>query len=127
MQAHGTARLTKEPELIHTPNGIAILNFDVAWNTRFGDQQKSHFVRCVAAGKSAENIAKFFKKGDLIEIKSGELQQKSWETQDGQKRSRLEIFVEKWGFCGGNNNNKDKNDNMDIPPSDSISDDDLPF
>jgi single-strand DNA-binding protein len=128
MKVHDVVRLTKDPEIRYNPAGTAFVNFDVAWSTGSGDNKKSHFIRCIAAGKSAENIAKFFVKGQEINIKCGELQQNNWETQDGQKRSRHEIFIEQWGFCGNNNNNKDKNDNLDKPPADDAIDlSDLPF
>ena len=123
MKVHDVVRLVDNPELRYNQAGTAFANFNVAWNTGSGDNQKAHFIRCVAAGKNAENIAKFFQKGQQINIRSGELQQNRWENQEGQKMSRHEIFVEQWGFCGSNNN-KDKNDNLDVPPPE---DSDLPF
>lgn len=125
MKVHGIGRFVADPELRYAPSGTAFCNFDLAWDTGFGDNKETTFVRFVAAAKSAENIAKFFTKGRLIEIKVGELQQKKWTNQEGEKKYRIEVFVEQWGFCGdGNKNEKVSNDNLDVPPMD---DSELPF
>jgi single-strand DNA-binding protein len=130
MNVYGLVRLTADPELRYNQAGTAFSNFNVAWNTGFGDNKKASFIKCTVAGKSAEVVQKNFTKGRMIFIKSGELQQKQWKTQDGQKKSNFEIFVKEWGFAGDGNVNKDKNDNMDVPPPsdlEPINLDDLPF
>jgi single-strand DNA-binding protein len=129
MKVFDLVRLTRDPELKYTPQGIAVCNFDVAWNDGFGDKQESSFIRCVAFNKNAENINKLFSKGKLFLIKNGNLKQNRFETQDGQKKSNYQIIVNEWGFGGdGNKNSTVNNDNMDVPPSEeSINLDDLPF
>ena len=127
MKVHGIGRLVADPEMRSNPEGTVFANFKLAWDRGIGDNKKTSFVPFVAAGKNAENIGKFFTKGKLIEIKVGELQQRSWDDQDGKKHYITEVFVEQWGFCGDGNKTKDPNDNLDAPPSDQINEDDLPF
>ena len=62
-------RLTKDPELHYTPNGIASCRFQVAVNRTFkvqNGEQEADFINCQAWRKHAENLANFMKKGSLI-------------------------------------------------------------
>lgn len=98
--------LTKDPELKFTAKGSAIANFTIAhnrkWRTDAGeDKEEVSFIDCVAFGKTAENIAKFFKKGSAIFVE-GRLKQESWDDKaTGQKRSKLVVTVESFQFVGG--------------------------
>jgi len=125
MKVHGIGRLVADPEIKYSPSGTAFCNFKLAWDTGSGENKKASFVPFVAAGKNAENIAKFFTKGKLMEIKVGELQQRSWENQEGKKQYITEVFVEQWGFCGdGKSEPKPNNDTVD---NSGITEDELPF
>jgi single-strand DNA-binding protein len=128
MNVYDVVRLTADPELKYLPNGTAVCNFNVVWNDGFGDKQEASFIKCVTFSKNAENIQKFFTKGKLIFIKNGKLQQKRWETQDGQKKSNYQIVVNEWGFAGDGNKTNDKPEQTDMNDSGSdINLDDLPF
>jgi single-strand DNA-binding protein len=74
--------LTGDPELKYLPSGSAVAEFTVAINERWKKddqaQEQTHFIRCHAFGKTAENIAKYFKKGERI-IVNGGLSQDSWD------------------------------------------------
>lgn len=88
-------RLTRDPESRYTPSGAAVLNFGIAVNRRFRDQSgewrdDTCFVNCVAWQKLAERLAESLKKGSAVLVE-GRLQSRSWETQDGQKRSTIEV------------------------------------
>lgn len=80
-------RLTKDPELRYTPNGIASTRFTVAVNRAFSNQQgerEADFISCVAWRKQAENLANFMRKGSLIGVE-GRIQTGSYEGQDGKR------------------------------------------
>jgi len=68
-------------------------SFSIASNLGFGDNKKTVYMQCGAFGKSAENIAKYFAKGDEIIIVSGELSQKEYE---GKKYTT--IVINEWTF-----------------------------
>ncbi|MGY3186475.1 single-stranded DNA-binding protein [Lysinibacillus sp. TE18511] len=79
-------RLTKDPELKYSTNGIASCKFQVAVNRTFQNQQgerEADFISCVAFRKQAENLANFIKKGNLIGLE-GRIQTGSYEGQNGK-------------------------------------------
>ncbi|MCS1394143.1 single-stranded DNA-binding protein, partial [Lysinibacillus boronitolerans] len=80
-------RLTKDPELRYSPNGIASCRFQVAVNRTFQNQQgerEADFISCVAWRKQAENLANYIRKGGLIGLE-GRIQTGSYEGQDGKR------------------------------------------
>lgn len=94
--------ITDDPELRYTPSGTAVANFTVAVNRRFRSQEGQWedklegFFRCSCWRDMAENVADSFKKGTRV-IVVGRLQQRSWETNEGQKRYEIEIQVDEAG------------------------------
>ena len=95
---HGN--LTRSPELRYAPQGKAVVNFSIANNQKYKDQNRAHFINCVAWGNTAENINKYFPKGRPILVE-GRLEQRSWEDKDGKKRYAYEVIVERFDFVGG--------------------------
>ncbi len=95
-------RLTRDAELRYTNNGNAVANFSLAVNSRRrrDDQwvDEAHFFDAVMFGKSAEAVSQYLTKGKQIGIE-GELRQNRWE-QDGQRRSKVEIFVRNLQLLG---------------------------
>mgnify|MGYP003403060024 CR=1 FL=1 len=89
--------LTRNPELRYTPNGTPVASFGLATNRRFkqGDDLKEEvcFIDVVVFGKTAENCSNHLVKGQQALI-DGRLQQRRWETEDGQKRSKHEVVAE---------------------------------
>ena len=80
-------RLTKDPELRYTPNGIASCHFTVAVNRTFANQngeRDADFISCQAWRKQAENLANYQRKGALIGLE-GRIQTHSYEDQSGQR------------------------------------------
>ena len=92
-----TGRLTADPELKHTSNGIAVVSFCVAVNRRFKDQQ-ADFINCVAWRQTAEFICKYFVKGQMIGLE-GSIQTRNYTDQDVNKRNATEVLVENASFC----------------------------
>lgn len=126
-------RLTRDPELRYTGGGTAVCNFSIAVNRRIkkGDDwaDEASFFDIVAFGKRGEAIAEYLGKGRLIFIE-GELQQRRWESQDGQKRSRVEVLANRFEFVdskgeGAGAPGTGGSDAEDAPPP--LEDDDIPF
>lgn len=94
--------LTDEPELRYTPNGAAVCKFRVAVNRRFKDEsgqwkdgETSYFT--VNVWRSlAENVAESLTRGMRVVV-AGRLQWRSWENQDGDKRTTVEIEADEVG------------------------------
>lgn len=95
--------LTRDPELRQTQSGASVLGAGLAVNESYTAQDGSKrdnttFVELSAFGKTAENIARFFRKGDPILI-DGRLRQESWtDKQSGQARSKIVVVVERFEF-----------------------------
>ncbi|MTP79964.1 single-stranded DNA-binding protein [Turicibacter sanguinis] len=81
-------RLTRNPELKYTANGIANLQFSLAVNRSYtgaNGEKQADFISCMAWRGTAENMAKFLKKGALIGIE-GRMETSSYQTTDGSTR-----------------------------------------
>lgn len=94
-------RLTRDPELRYTPSGAAVASFTIANGRTFTQsgekKEQTSFIDCVAWQKSAELIAQYVAKGHRIAVE-GRLQQRSWDDQDGKKRSKVELVVDNFQF-----------------------------
>ena len=96
--------LTRNIELRYTPSGTPVGSFGLAVNRRFkqGDELKEEvlFVDVVTFGKQAENAAKYLLKGSKVNVE-GRLQQRRWETEAGEKRSKHEVVAENILYLDG--------------------------
>ncbi|MFE8704091.1 single-stranded DNA-binding protein [Cytobacillus sp. FJAT-54145] len=93
-------RLTKDPELRYTPNGVAVATFTLAVNRAFTNQQgerEADFINCVVWRKPAENVANFLKKGSLAGV-DGRIQTRNFEGQDGKRVYLTEVLAESVQF-----------------------------
>ena len=93
--------LTDDPELRFTPSGVAMAKISIAVNRRWQDanrewQEDTSFFRGTCWRDQAENIAESLQKGQRV-IVTGRLDQRSWETNDGEKRSMVEISIDEIG------------------------------
>ena len=94
--------ITDDPELRFTPGGAAVANFTVAVNQRRPNQdggwddKLDGFFRCNAWRDLAENVAESLQKGTRVMV-VGRLQQRSWEDQEGNRRSVVEVLVDEVG------------------------------
>ncbi|MDP2661081.1 MAG: single-stranded DNA-binding protein [Dehalococcoidia bacterium] len=89
--------LGKDPEMRYTPDGKAVTSFTVAVNRRSsapgGDQkEETEWFRVVSFGKLAETCNEFLAKGRKVFVE-GRLQTRSWDGQDGQKHTIVEIVA----------------------------------
>ena len=89
--------VTRDPELRYIPSGTAVTNFGLAWNLRKqnGDED-AMFFNVTCRRSLAENVAESLTKGARV-IVTGRLDYRSYETQDGDKRSVVEIQAEEIG------------------------------
>lgn len=93
--------ITDDPELRFTPSGLPVANFTVAVNRRVPkdggwEDKLEGFFRCSCWRDMAENVAESLTKGSRVMV-VGRLQQRSWEDQDGNKRSAVEVQVDEVG------------------------------
>jgi single-strand DNA-binding protein len=93
--------LTRNPELRYTPSGTPVASFALAVNRRFrqGEELKDEvcYIDIVVFGKQAEHCGQYLSKGSGV-IVEGRLQQRRWETEDGQKRSKHEVVAQSVTF-----------------------------
>ena len=97
--------LTKDPELRYTPNGTAVTNLRLAVNRKFKDRngelkEDTCFLTVTAWDKQAEICNQYLQKGRAVFVE-GILQSRSWETNDGQKRSTIDVRAERIQFLSG--------------------------
>jgi single-strand DNA-binding protein len=89
--------LTRDPELRYTPSGTPVSSFGLAMNRRYrqGEEWKEEvcFVDIVAFSRQAEIAGEYLSKGRLALIE-GRLRWRTWESQDGQKRSKHEVVAD---------------------------------
>lgn len=96
--------LTRDPELRYIPSGQAVTSFTVATNRTYmspsGEKKEdASFIRVVTWGRSAEVCNEYLKKGSQVFVE-GRLQSRSWQAQDGSKRSTLEVIAARVQFLG---------------------------
>lgn len=105
-------RLTKDPELRYTPNGIAVANFTVAINRPFKNQQgeqEADFVNCVTWRKQAENLANYMRKGSQIGV-DGRIQTRSYDNQEGRRVFITEVLAESITFLESRGSSQSRSD-----------------
>ena len=90
-----TGRLTRDPEVRYTDGGMSIARFTLAVNRRFKSENgpDADFIRCVAFGKTAEFIEKYFLQGKKMDL-NGRIQTGSYTNQEGNKVYTTDIVVE---------------------------------
>ena len=102
-------RLTADPELKQTQNGVAVVTFTLAVNRRFQSRsadaaggQQADFISLVAWRQTAEFISKYFKKGSALCV-TGSIQTRTWQDQQGQRRYATEVVVDEAMFVDSRN------------------------
>ncbi|MBQ0071679.1 MAG: single-stranded DNA-binding protein [Spirochaetales bacterium] len=117
-----TGRLTRDAELKYAPNGNAIVRFSMAVNRSKRNSDGSwvdepSFFDCVYFGKPAEAVNSYLSKGRQIAVQ-GELRQSRWE-QEGQSRSRVEVYINNLSLGSGSQGGTGRSDNGAFPPTDN--------
>lgn len=95
-------RLTADPELRQTPNGVAVTTFTVAVDRGFvrqGEERKADFINVVAWRQTAEFVSRYFTKGSMIAVQ-GSIQTRTYDDKNGLKRYVVEIVADNVSFCG---------------------------
>ena len=135
-------RFTRDPEIRYSQgeNATATARFSLAVNRRFKNAEGNYdadFINCVAFGKTAEFVEKYFKKGMAIGV-TGRIQTGSYTNKDGQKVYTTDVVVEETEFVESKNSNNTStdgqtsspvpsNDNGFVNIPDGIQDEELPF
>jgi single-strand DNA-binding protein len=91
--------LTRDPELRFTNNGIPVCQFGLAVNRVRSKSEEVDFFDITAWRELGETIANYKKKGDPILVE-GKLQYRTWEAQDGSKRSKVDVVADNVQFLG---------------------------
>lgn len=95
-------RLTADPELKTTPNGISVTSFSIAVDRSYvksGEERKADFFNIVCWRQNAEFVCRYFSKGSMIAI-DGQLQSRSFQAKDGSNRYVVEIVADNVNFTG---------------------------
>ena len=101
-------RLTADPELKQSSSGVSVTSFNLAVDRRYtkeGQEKQTDFITIVAWRNTAEFICKHFGKGSAMLV-CGELQTRSWEDQQGNKRYATEVVASEVNFCEAKKNSE---------------------
>jgi len=127
-------RLTQDPELRYIPSGAAVTTLRMAVNTTFrpkdGEKREEVcYINVVVWRRMAETCVEYLRKGSPVFVE-GRLQSRSWETQDGQKRSTIEVQSDRVQFmewAGDREAAPSRGAESEPPPPAGAPDDDIPF
>lgn len=127
-----SGNLTRDPETRRTAGGTAVMSFGVAVNDRAKNQQtgewedRPNFVDCVMFGTRAEAVGRYLSKGSKVAIE-GKLRWSQWQTQDGQKRSKLEVIVDEIEFMSRSEQQGNAPAQQAYAPAADVYSEDIPF
>ena len=96
-------RLTADPELRHTPNGVAVTSFTLAVNRSYakaGTERATDFIDIVAWRNTAEFVSKYFTKGLLVAVE-GSIQTRTYQDKNGNNRKAFEVVANNVHFAEG--------------------------
>lgn len=117
-------RITNDLELKTTNSGTPVISFTIAVDRKFSkDEKVTDFIDCVAWRSTAEFISKYLAKGIKAGF-TGELQTRSYEDKNGNKRKATEVVVSDVTFCESKGNTTAS---IDIPVEEESTNGDLPF
>jgi single-strand DNA-binding protein len=95
-------RLTADPELRQTPNGVSVARFSIAVDRRFSGRdgnRQTDFINCVAWRQTADFLCRYFHKGNMVAL-IGSIQSRSWDGNDGKKHYATEVVADEVYFTG---------------------------
>lgn len=93
-----SGRLVRDPELKHTPNGVPVATFSLAVDRKF-NREEADFVPIVAWRKTAEFVAKYFRKGQRVIVAQGRIKVDQYTDKEGNKRSRFSVVADEVEFA----------------------------
>ena len=115
-------RVATEPEIRYTPSGVAVCNFRLAVDRFSGDGERTaDFFTIVTWRRTAETCGNYLEKGRLVGLQ-GRLQHRTWENQEGQRRSVVEVVAHSVSFLGSRRDqaqqDEDSDDSLDYEGED---------
>ena len=117
-------RLTRDPELRTTPNGIATCQISLAINgvPNANGERTTDFINVTVWRRQAENVAKYCTKGSQVGV-TGRIHSRSYDAQDGSKRYVTEVVADNVTFLGSSNRNGNSNNGgfVDAMPNYNVS------
>ena len=124
-------RLTTDPELKHTPNGVAVTSFTLAVDRSYvktGEERQTDFINVTAWRGTAEFVCKYFRKGQLMAVQ-GSIQTRNYTDKDGNKRKAFVVVADSVYFAEPKKEKADVDIQADTQTEfeEIPSDDDLPF
>lgn len=113
-------RLTADPELKQTYNGVSVLSFCIAVDRPYSKDgnQQADFINVVAWRQTAEFVSKYFSKGQMIALE-GCIQTRPYEDKNGNNRIAFEVIARRVCFCGGKNSDNRQATNGDVTKDNS--------
>jgi len=129
-----SGRLTRDSELRYTPNGTAVTDVIIAsnriWSKDSDRQEETTFVDVTIWGRQAESLQVYLTKGRHVMV-VGRLKLNKWETENGDKRSKLTMVAEKInltpGGSGGSKNNNTSSPQAKTEPVGATTSKEVPF
>lgn len=106
-------RLTANPDLRQTPNGLSVATFSLAVNRNY-NRDITDFINIVAWRQTADFVSRYFTKGQLVVVE-GSIQTRSYEDKQGNKRVAFEVLAEQVYFAESKNSSNRGLNDMHIP------------
>ncbi len=106
-------RLTANPDLRQTPNGVSVATFSLAVNRNY-NRDVTDFINIVAWRQTADFVSRYFTKGQLVVVE-GSIQTRSYEDKQGNKRVAFEVVAEQVYFAESKNSSSRALNDMHIP------------
>ncbi len=113
-------RLTRDPELRYSSSNAAIVNFSIAIDRQYTNnqgQRETDFINIVAFQKQAENIKKYVGKGSLVAV-DGRIQTRNYEDKDGKRVYVTEVVADRVQFLDSRNSGNNIESGNDVSPAD---------
>ena len=112
--------LGQDPDVRYTQQGLAVANLNIAVSEHYRDsngesQKRTHWFRAAAFGRTAEIAGEYLKKGSKVGI-SGQLVQRTWQDDQGNNKSSVEIRINQLELIGGNGNSQQHQSDAQEPP-----------
>lgn len=116
--------LTKDPEMRYAQSGLSICTFRIAVNTSMrkeDDKRDTLFIDVVTFDKVAAACGQYLGKGKTVVV-DGRLQERRWETEDGQPRSKVEVVAQTVRFLSRKGDEPPRHDDFSPPPESTVED-----
>ena len=111
-------RLTRDPELRQTPNNVSVTSFTLAVDRNYQsdkNNRQTDFINIVAWRQTAEFVAKYFVKGQLVAVE-GSIQTRNYQDKDGNNRTAFEVVADQVYFAEKKNTSPAQNTGFAPPP-----------